>query len=172
MLLVSALSAAGCKHDAPPAPDVWAVVNGEQVHRAEAEKYYKSRLNPHSPTPSQEEALSLTLNVLDEIINNDILIQHGRKLGLEENDGGVEDKFTEFKSPYTEAEFQRQIKDRGVSTSDLKDDIRRQLSVQKLLNREVVAKISITDQDVSNFYAQNRAQFNVAEQQYRIAEIK
>jgi peptidyl-prolyl cis-trans isomerase SurA len=171
MLVVWALSAAGCKHDAPPAPDVWAVVNGEQVHRAEGEKYYKSRLNPQSPTPSQEEALSLTLNVLDEIINNDILIQRARKLGLEATDGEVEDKFTEFKSPYTEDEFQRQIKDRGVSTSDLKDDIRRQLSVQKLLNREVVAKISITDQDISTFYNQNRPQFNVAEAQYRVAQI-
>ena len=105
-LLFSALSI-GCKRDAPPTPDVWAMVNGEQIHRAEAEKYYKSRLNPQSPTPSQEEALSLTLNVLDEIINNDILIQRARKLGLEATDGEVEDKFTEFKSPYTEDEFQK-----------------------------------------------------------------
>ena len=170
-LLFSALSAAGCKHDAPPTADVWAVVNGDQIHRTEAEKYYKSRLNPQAPTPSQEEALSLTLNVLDELINNDILIQRARKLGLEATDGEVEDKFTEFKSPYTEDEFQKTLKDRGVSTDDLKDDIRRQLSVQKLLNREVVAKIAITDQDISDFYNQNRPQFNVAETQYRIAQI-
>ena len=54
---------------------------------------------------------------------------------------------------------------------DLKSEIRRQLSDQKLLNREVVAKISITDKDVTDFYKQNRAQFNVAEPQYRIAQI-
>ncbi len=147
------------------------MVNGEQIHRAEAEKYYKSRLNPQAPTPSQEEALSLTLNVLDELINNDILIQRARKLGLEATDGEVEDKFTEFKSPYTEDEFQRTLKDRGVTPDDLKGDIRKQLTVQKLLNREVVAKISITDEDVSSFYNQNRAQFNVAETQYRVAQI-
>lgn len=169
-LLFSALSI-GCKRDAPPTPDVWAVVNGEQVHRAEAEKYYKSRLNPQAPTPSQEEALSLTLNVLDELINNDILIQRARKLGLEASDGEVEDKFTEFKSPYTEDEFQKTLKDRGVTTDDLKQDIRKQLTVQKLLNREVEAKIAITDQDISSFYNQNRAQFNVAETQYRVAQI-
>jgi peptidyl-prolyl cis-trans isomerase SurA len=172
-LLLSALSVSGCKRDAttPSGPDVWALVNGEQIHRAEAEKYYKSRLNPQAPTPSQEEALSLTLNVLDELINNDILIQRARRLGMEATDGEVEDKFTEFKNPYTEDEFQRQLKDRGVTTTDLKDDIRRQLSVQKLLNREVVAKISITDQDISDFYNQNRAQFNVAEPQFRVAQI-
>jgi len=170
-LLLSATAMAGCKHDAPPGPDVWAVVNGEQIDRAEAEQYYKSRLNPQAPTPSQEEALSLTLNVVDELINNDILIQRARKIGLEATDGEVEDKFTEVKSPYTEDEFQRQLKERGVTTNDLKENIRRQLSVEKLLNREISAKISITDQDISDFYNQNRAQFNVAEAQYRIAQI-
>src|SRR6266850_1121938 len=71
-----------------------------------------------------------------------------------------------MKSPYTEDEFQRQLKERGVSADDLKRDLRRQLSIQKLLNREVVAKITITDQDVSDFYNANKAQFNVAEPQY------
>jgi peptidyl-prolyl cis-trans isomerase SurA len=34
-----------------------------------------------------------------------------------------------------------------------------------------VAKIAITDQDVADFYNSNKAQFNVAEPQYRIAQI-
>ena len=83
----------------------------------------------------------------------------------------MEDKFTESKSPYTEEEFQKKLKETGLTVDDLKSEIRRQLSIQKLLNREVVAKISITDQDVTDFYNQNRAQFNVAEPQYRIAQI-
>src|SRR2546422_3172811 len=47
-------------------------------------------------------------------------------------------------------------KEQGATVDDLKSDLRRQLSIQKLLNREVVAKISITDQDVSDFYNANR----------------
>jgi peptidyl-prolyl cis-trans isomerase SurA len=35
----------------------------------------------------------------------------------------------------------------------------------------VIAKISITDQDVTDFYNKNRAQFNVTEPQYHIAQI-
>ncbi len=163
--------AAGCKKQAPPAPDVWAVVNGHEIKRDEVEKYYRSRVNPEGQAPSQEEALSLKLNILDELVNNEILLERAKQLGLEASDGEVEDKFTEFKSPYTEEEFQKQLKDRGVTVDDLKHDLRRQLSIQKLVNREVVAKISITDQDVGDFYNQNRAQFNVGEPQYRIAQI-
>jgi peptidyl-prolyl cis-trans isomerase SurA len=162
---------AGCNKPTQHAPDVWALVNGKEIKRDEVEKYYRTRVNPEGQEPSQEESLSLKLNVLDELINNEILLERAKKLNLEASDGEVEDKFTEIKSPYTEEEFQRQLKDRGVSVDDLKSDLRRQLSIQKLLNREVVAKISITDQDVTDFYNANKAQFNVAEPQYRIAQI-
>jgi len=162
---------AGCNKQTQHAPDVWAVVNGKEIHREEVDKYYRTRVNPEGQEPSQEEALSLKLNVLDELINNEILIERAKKLNLEASDGEVEDRFTEIKSPYTEDEFQRQLKDRAVTVDDLKSDLRRQLSIQKLLNREVVAKISITDQDVTDFYNANKAQFNVAEPQYRIATI-
>jgi peptidyl-prolyl cis-trans isomerase SurA len=165
------LCLSGCNKQTQHAPDVWATVNGKEIKRDEVEKYYRTRVNPEGPPPSQEEALSLKLNVLDELINNEILIERAKKLNLEASDGEVEDKFTELKSPYTEDEFQRQLKDRNVTVDDLKGDLRRQLSIQKLLNREVLAKISITDQDVSEFYNSNKAQFNVAEPQYRLAQI-
>ena len=99
---------AGCNKKTQHTPDVWAVVNGKEIKRDEVEKYYRTRVNPEGQEPSQEEALSLKLNVLEELINNEILLERAKKLNLEASDGEVEDKFTELKSPYTEDEFQRQ----------------------------------------------------------------
>src|SRR5438128_10045035 len=161
----------GCNKQAQHAPDVWAVVNGKEIKRDEVEKYYRTRVNNEGPQPTQEEALSLKLNVLDELVNNEIMLERAKKLNLEASDGEVEDKFTEVKSPYTEEEFQRRLKDQAMTVEDLKLELRRQLSIQKLLNHEVVAKITITDQDISDFYDANKAQFNVAEPQYHIAQI-
>jgi peptidyl-prolyl cis-trans isomerase SurA len=169
--LAALLAIAGCKSTTAPAADVWAVVNGKEIKRDEVEKYYRTRISPEGQEPSQEEALSLKLNVIDELINNEILLERAKKLNLEASDGEVEDKFTEFKSPYTEEEFQRQLKERGVTVEDLKNTVRRELSIQKLINREVVSKVVISDQDITDFYNANRAQFNVAEPQYRIAQI-
>src|SRR6266849_3731167 len=152
-------AAAGCNKQARHAPDVWAVVNGKEIKREEVDKYYRTRVNPEGQEPSQEESLSQKLNVLDELINNEILLEKAKKLNLEASDGEVED------------EFQRRLKDQAMTVEDLKLELRRQLSIQKLLNREVVAKIAITDQDVTEFYSANKAQFNVAEPQYHIAQI-
>src|SRR5881398_1301009 len=165
-------AAAGCNKETRHAPDVWAVVSGKEIKRDEVDKYYRTRVNPEGQEPSQEESLSQKLNVLDELINNEILLEKAKKLNLEASDGEVEDKFTELKSPYTEDEFQRRLKDQGMSVDDLKQDLRRQLSIQKLLNREVLAKISISDQDVAEFYNANKSQFNVAEPTYHLAQIK
>jgi peptidyl-prolyl cis-trans isomerase SurA len=162
---------AGCKQTEHHNEDVWAVVNGTEIKRDEVDKYYRSQVNAEGQKPTQEDSLSLKLNVVEQLINNEILLERAKKLNLEASDGEVEDKFTELKSPFTEEEFQRQLKSRGMSVDDLKRDLRRQLSIQKLLNREVAAKITITDADVVNFYNANLNQFNVAEPQYRISQI-
>jgi peptidyl-prolyl cis-trans isomerase SurA len=168
-LLFSILT--GCQTSEHHAEDVWAVVNGTEIKRDEVEKYYSSQVNAEGQKPTQEDSLSLKLNVVEQLINNEILLERAKKLNLEASDGEVEDKFTELKSPFTEEEFQRQLKSRGMTVDDLKRDLRRQLSIQKLLNREVAAKITITDADVVNFYNANLNQFNVAEPQYRISQI-
>jgi peptidyl-prolyl cis-trans isomerase SurA len=171
VLAAALLATYGCQKASQPTEGVWAVVDGKDVTRAQVDKYYRTQLNPDAPEPSQDEALSLKLNILDELVNNQILLGRAKKMGLEAADGEVEDKFTEFKSPYTEDEFQRQLKARGYTVDDLRSDIRQQISIQKVINREVVAKITVTDQDVQDFYNQNRAQFNVSEPQYRLAQI-
>jgi peptidyl-prolyl cis-trans isomerase SurA len=171
MLLAGTLAVSCKRAEVAPGPDVWATVNGKDITRQEVEKYYRNRVNPEAAAPSQEESLSLKLSILDELINNEILLERATKQGLVASDAEVEDKFTEEKSPYTEDEFQKKLKDAGLTVDDLKSDLRRQLTIQKLVNREIVAKISITDQDVKDFYEKNRAQFNVAEPQYHIAQI-
>ncbi len=90
---------AGCKQQRQPSPDVWATVNGQEIKRDDVDKFYRTRVSPEGQEPSQEEALSLKLNVLDELINNEILLERAKKLNLEASDGEVEDKFTELKSP-------------------------------------------------------------------------
>ena len=175
-LLLAALglalaSFAGCHKQEAPSADVWASVNGREIRRDEVEKYYRGLASKQGQDPSAEEGLLLKLNIVDELINNEILFERARKLGLEASDGEVEDKFTELKVPLTEEEFQKQLKDRGITVADQKQALRRQISIQKLVNREVLAKISITDQDITDFYNANPAQFNVAEPQFHLAQI-
>jgi peptidyl-prolyl cis-trans isomerase SurA len=174
-LVIAALAVcalvAGCRKEIAPGPDVWAVVDGKQILREDVERVYRSRVNSEAPAPSHEEALSLKLSILDELINSQILLDRAEKMNLVASDEEVEDRFTQSKAPYTEEEFQQKLQASGLTIDDLKSDIRRQISIDKLLNREVVAKISITNKDIADFYNKNKSQFDVAEPQYHVAEI-
>jgi peptidyl-prolyl cis-trans isomerase SurA len=63
------------------------------------------------------------------------------------------------------------MKKRSLSAADMRESVRRELLAKKLLDQEVAAKVKVTDQEVNDFFAANRAQFTVAEESYRIAQI-
>lgn len=160
-----------CRSQQAPSQNVWATVNGAEIDRAEVDKYYRSRVQAQGAVPSHDEALSLKLSILDQLIDNELLYQRAKTLNLIATDSEVQDKFNQSKAPFTEDEFQNKLKQSGLTVDDLKKEIRRELSIEKLLNREVVAKIVISDADVADFYAKNQAQFNVSEPQYHVAQI-
>jgi peptidyl-prolyl cis-trans isomerase SurA len=58
-----------------------------------------------------------------------------------------------------------------MSQDDLRTQLRRDLSVQKLFNKEITSQINITDKDIGDFYNANRASFNLAEPQIHMAQI-
>ena len=150
---------------------VWAKVNGRKITRAEVEKYYKNQTEGQQQEPSEEQAASLKLSILRELIDNEVLMQRAEKLGLLATDEEVESKLNEIKAPYTKEEFDKRLKDRNTTIDELKRDIRRSATIEKVLNKEVTSKINITDADISSYYNQHKAEFNLIEPQYHLAQI-
>jgi peptidyl-prolyl cis-trans isomerase SurA len=87
------------------------------------------------------------------------------------SDEEVDAKQAEMKAPYTQEEWDKRLKAADLSLDDLRREIRRNLTSEKLMNKEVNSRINITDADVSNFYNANKAQFNFIEPKYNIADI-
>ncbi len=58
-----------------------------------------------------------------------------------------------------------------MTVEDLKTQLRRDLSVQKLFNKEITSQISITDQNISDYYNANQESFNRVEPQVHMAQI-
>jgi peptidyl-prolyl cis-trans isomerase SurA len=58
-----------------------------------------------------------------------------------------------------------------MTVDDLKSQLRRDLTVNKLINKEITSHITITDADVANYYNANKASFNLVEPQVHLAQI-
>jgi peptidyl-prolyl cis-trans isomerase SurA len=152
--------------------EVMAKVNGYKVLRSEVDKAYRLKVAGSPQKFSQTEEEYLRLNILSQIIYRQLLLQKAEKLGVLATDDEVEGKFNQAKRPYTKEEFQKLLKDSGFdSEEEYKLDLRRSITVDKLLNKEIASKIAISDDDIKNYYEQNRAQFNYIEPLYHLATI-
>jgi peptidyl-prolyl cis-trans isomerase SurA len=163
------MAASGC-HRAPGA-DVVATVNGKEIMRADVEKLYKANLGETPQEPSPEQADIVRLDILRSMIDDEIFQQRAAKLNLAASDEDVNARLTEMKAPYTQEEFDRQLKQRGLTVDDLKRDIRRNLTKTKLINKEIESKININDADITSYYNTHKAEFNFIEPQFHLAQI-
>jgi peptidyl-prolyl cis-trans isomerase SurA len=168
-LALAAIMLASCNKPVPA--DVAAAVNGRPITYAELDRAIAAQF-PNAPLkPSADQTTQLRLETLRALIDNEILLQRAEKEGLLASDADVEAKFNELKAPYTQEQFQKMLERRKMSVADLKAQIRRELSVQKLFNKEIGSHISISDADVTAFYNGNKASFNLAENKIRLAQI-
>ncbi len=168
-LAAAVLIAASCTK--PVSKDVAATVNGRPISYAELDRAIAAQF-PNAPMkPNADQMTQLRLETLRALIDNEILLQRAEREGLLASDADVEAKFNEDKAMYTQEQFQKLLQQRKMSVADLKAQIRRDLSVQKLFNKEIGSHISISDADVTAFYNANKASFNLAENKVRLAQI-
>jgi peptidyl-prolyl cis-trans isomerase SurA len=159
----------GCKKSF--GPDVVATVNGQPIQRSEVEKDYRDNLGNNKEQPTKEQADATRLGILKQLIDDEILQQAAKKMNLVASEEEVDARLAEMKAPYTQEEFDKRLQASSMSLDDLRRQIRRYLTSEKLMNKEVTSRINITDADISNFYNANKAQFNFIEPKYNIADI-
>lgn len=171
--LVVVIALAGCNHTHNA--DVMATVNGKAIMKAEVDRAYQAQLGDaqqQQQKPTREQEDSLRLNVLRQLIDEEIVEQRAGKMNLAATNEEVDAKLAEMKAPYTEDQFSQKLKESNHTLDDVKHDIRRTLTINKLLSKEIDSKISVTDADVTNYYNAHKAEFNLLETQYHLAQIQ
>jgi peptidyl-prolyl cis-trans isomerase SurA len=169
--LATACRAAPASRAATPVtPDTWAVVDGRQITRNDVEKAYQRSRDGAEGLP-EEETLAAKLGILDELIVQDLLLAKAASLKLEIPAADLDTAFNNAKNNLTDEAFQQELTKRGLNAADMREGLRREMLTQKVLEQEVGSKVTVTDADINSFFAANRAQFNVPEESYRIAQI-
>jgi peptidyl-prolyl cis-trans isomerase SurA len=164
----TALFLASCKHS-PPA-NVAAEVNGHAITTAELDKAYQSNAQ-QAEGASEDQIMAQKIDMLSSMIIQEIMLQRAEKLGLAAVDADVEAEISKMRAPYTKEEFEKQLTAQHLTLNDLKTKVRSKLTVDKLVNKEITSKITITDADITGFYNANKASFNPPEPTIHMAQI-
>jgi peptidyl-prolyl cis-trans isomerase SurA len=166
-VLLAAL--AGCKPQV--SGDVMATVDSRKIFRSDVDKYYDNYVSSAQHAPVGEQATILRLNMLRQLIDDEMVMRRAEKLGLLATEEEVDRKLNEVKSPYTQQEFDKRLLEKKISLEDFKRDIRRSITVDKVMNKEVSSKINVTDQDITDYFTAHKSEFNLIEPQYHLAQI-
>ena len=161
-----------CQRKTASDREIAAKVDGQPIYRDQVDRVYRSRQGASPDANIPEESLSFKLNVLDELINNQILVEHASHAGIAVSEAEVDNEVAKLQSPYSAEEFRKRLHDQGLEMDDLRKELRRNLIINKLINKEIVSNIKVSDADIADYYERNKANFNVPETAYHLAQIE
>lgn len=142
------------------ATDVAATVNGKNIMLSEVDTLISQQFQGQQLNLSPLERAQTRLQALNTLIQKEVLFQRAEKEGLLPKDDEVTQFLNDLKqqSGMTEEEFQKKLKDQGQTVEMLREEARKSKAIEKLQN-QVNAKITIRDEEVQDFYNNNKQRF-------------
>jgi len=156
-----------------PLDRVIAVVNDEAVTQWDVNEQRRIVLQQmkasNVPPPPQD---VLDKQVLERLITERALLQHAKDNGIRVDDTTVERTIARVaeENKLSADEFRKVLERENIPYANYRDDIRRQLLIQRVRDREVDSKLSVSDAEVDNYLATINAQAG-GESEYLLSHI-
>ncbi|HEX3177283.1 MAG TPA: peptidylprolyl isomerase [Methylomirabilota bacterium] len=139
---------------------VIAVVNNDAITLGELQETmmaYRNEARQKGGSPDED----LAKQLLPKIIDNRLQLQEADREKITVEDAEVNEELAErVKSTYgakTVEEFERLIKEQGVTMDAVRKRLRDSLRVAKVIRRKVALRVSVTDPEVAQYLEENRA---------------
>jgi len=176
-VVVITCSLNACRSSAPtPAAaatvtaDTWAVVDGKPITRSDVDKAY-NRTQDDSQPVSDDEKLTAKLTLLNDMIVQQILVGKAAALKIDIPQADLDTAYNNAKKNLSDDAFEQELKRRNLTVEDMREGLRHEMLMQKVVDQEVGSKITVSDKEVTDFFNANRAQFNIPEEAYHIAQL-
>ena len=164
------------------AGSLWAseVVNRILVHvnsRIITQSQFDSRIDqtiresgsPSNPAKGEE----MKKSVLEELVNEALLEDRARELDLVTSDAEIEDQIKRLKEQNnvtTDEDFAKGLAQSGLTIDRLRDQLRRTVTLQRVVGREVNSKVDLSDDALRVIYEREKETWRVPEKAH-LAEI-
>ena len=152
---------------------VVAIVNDEALTQYELDDQKRTVLaqmkaqNVVAPPPDV-----LEKQVLDRLITERAVLQFAKENGVRIDDTQVERTILRVAqdNKMSAAEFRKALEREGITYDKYREDIRNEITIQRLREREVDARVTVSDAEVDAFLATQNAQTG-GDIEYRIAHV-
>jgi parvulin-like peptidyl-prolyl isomerase len=144
----------------PQSGSVAARVNGIAILDSQVDERFRLLLRKRSKTPSEltpEEMQSLRRQCLDQLVDETLLDQASKAKSITVTEKAVDGQVQELEAHFSSHdEFVASLKEEGISEESLRETIRRNLSVQELLQQHLDRSVSVSEQEIGDYYRKNQ----------------
>jgi peptidyl-prolyl cis-trans isomerase SurA len=151
-----------------------ALVNSEPITNSEVRQRLvrlEQQLTQQSaPVPPRDQ---FARQVLEQIVSERAQLQLGAELGIRVDEASVAqaEQSIAAQNQLSPEEFRRRIAAEGVDINQLRNDLRNQILLQRLREREVESKVRVSEADIDDFIRERQGNNDVASLQLNLAQV-
>ena len=168
------VSTAVLAEDKKTGSDRIAVVNGVNITSNEfnrALNAYLERVAQRGQKIPDSQMAELKNAILENLIIGELLFQESKHKGIEVSAADVTEQLQNIKQRFpSETEFEKVLDENQITESDLQAQIKRDLAVKQLIDKEVAQQVMITDKESKTYYDTHPQSF-VQPEQVRASHI-
>ena len=142
-----------------------AVVNGDEVSRAEFDEMYDKMTRVYTrrnkPVP-ENVARRHKQNIVNRLVEKKLIEQAVAKAGVVVTPEEMDEGLTKYKEMFrTEENFERYLQSSNTTLDKVKENIRFNKALDKLLTKD--GPITVTEDQMKEYYEQNKSRYKVEE---------
>ena len=148
---------------------VLAVVNKEVITQSEFDAVFRPIYEEMKQSGDRQnfnkEMTDLRLKLLNQMIEDRLVAQEAKKIGIEVTDGEVADEMKQLKSEFPdETTFEHQMKAEGIAVADIEKRFRERIAIEKLHEYIIRGKTAVSPEEMEQFYKDHPEEFDRKEQ--------
>ena len=155
-------------------PDVVAKVNGQDIHDDDILRELKKTLKNYKdrgiPLTAEEEKITAK-KLIENEIERALLLQKGNEINALVSDEALDRKLRKVKSSFkSDSIFEHELKNRKLTLDQYKKELKIDLLMQQVIDREIEPNIKVSEKDIQSFYEKNKGKF-ITEKKVRASVI-
>lgn len=172
VIVLAVFAVFGCQTGDKTSLPYVAVVDGEKIFLTEFRDRLAMELSisRDSDVLKDERFSPLREEILQKLLNERMMLQRAKVLFITVNDKELDKKIDEIKKAFSEERFARFFSDDTMTYDVWRENQRRRMILEKLIEKEVNSKISVTDEEVG-VYLKDHGQKNHFEKRIHVLQI-
>jgi peptidyl-prolyl cis-trans isomerase SurA len=138
-----------------------AVIDGEPYTLTNLGAYAKTRMDREFPTGDLNQINDADREVLEQFVTDKMLESEIREAGIKVTDEDIDQYVEQIKvrNRLTDEELTAALKREGQTMAAYRSVVKNELEKSEIINRQVRAKVNITNDDVERYYKMNAKSF-------------